>query len=94
MKIMNKLDELLNKLVNLRDTVGKNAGFANYRDYMFAAMGRFDYTPQDCFNFHESVKKAVVPLLDRNGLGTKRSVEGGPAPSVGYKSRPARDWRR
>jgi len=58
------LDELLNKLVTLRDQVGKNAGFANYRDYMFAAMGRFDYTPQDCFNFHSSVKEAVVPLLN------------------------------
>ncbi|MEO6684332.1 MAG: M3 family oligoendopeptidase [Dyadobacter sp.] len=64
------LDELLNKLVTLRDQVGKNAGFANYRDYMFAAMGRFDYTPQDCFNFHDSVKEAVVPLL--NDMATSR----------------------
>lgn len=64
------LDELLNKLVTLRDEVGKNAGFANYRDYMFAAMGRFDYTPQDCFNFHDSVKEAVVPLL--NDMATSR----------------------
>lgn len=64
------LDELLNKLVTLRDQVGKNAGFPNYRDYMFAAMGRFDYTPQDCFNFHDSVKEAVVPLL--NDMATSR----------------------
>ncbi len=42
----------------------------NYRDYMFAAMGRFDYTPQDCFNFHDSVKEAVVPLL--NDMATSR----------------------
>jgi oligoendopeptidase F len=59
-----QLDQLLNRLVTLRDKVGKNAGFDNYRDYMFAAMGRFDYTPQDCFNFHDSVKEAVVPLLN------------------------------
>ncbi|WP_439582159.1 M3 family oligoendopeptidase [Dyadobacter bucti] len=64
------LDELLNRLVSLRDKVGKNAGFENYRDYMFAAMGRFDYTPQDCFNFHDSVKEAVVPLL--NDMATNR----------------------
>jgi oligoendopeptidase F len=31
---------------------------------MFAALGRFDYTPQDCFNFHESVAEAVVPMLN------------------------------
>jgi oligoendopeptidase F len=57
------LDSLLLKLVTLRNKVALNAGFANYRDYMFAAMGRFDYTPQDCFDFHDVVQEAVVPLL-------------------------------
>jgi oligoendopeptidase F len=69
------LDELLNKLVALRDQVGKNAGFANYRDYMFAAMGRFDYTPQDCFNFHDSVKEAVVPLLNDMAASRKEALK-------------------
>jgi oligoendopeptidase F len=59
-----KLNELLNTLVKLRNKVGINAGFDNYRDYMFEAMGRFDYTPQDCFDFHDAVKDAVVPLLN------------------------------
>ena len=58
------LDELLNSLRDLRNQTAINAGFANFRDYMFAALGRFDYTPQDCFNFHESVAEAVVPLLN------------------------------
>ncbi|MBO9614413.1 MAG: M3 family oligoendopeptidase [Dyadobacter sp.] len=70
-----KLDDLLNKLVSLRDTVGRNAGFANYRDYMFAAMGRFDYTPQDCFNFHGSVKKAVVPILNEMAAERKAALQ-------------------
>ncbi|CAG5073748.1 hypothetical protein DYBT9623_04902 [Dyadobacter sp. CECT 9623] len=70
-----KLDELLNSLVTLRNKVGQNAGFDNYRDYMFAAMGRFDYTPQDCFDFHESVKKAVVPLLNNMATGRKESLQ-------------------
>ncbi|MCF2445201.1 M3 family oligoendopeptidase [Dyadobacter sp. CY345] len=69
------LDELLNKLVTLRDQVGKNAGFDNYRDYMFAAMGRFDYTPQDCFNFHASVKEAVVPLLNDMANNRKSALQ-------------------
>ncbi len=69
------LDELLNKLVTLRDQVGKNAGFDNYRDYMFAAMGRFDYTPQDCFNFHASVKEAVVPLLNDMASSRKSALK-------------------
>ena len=59
-----QLDELFNKLVALRDTVGKNAGFENYRDYKFAELGRFDYKKEDCFQFHEAVKTHVRPLVD------------------------------
>lgn len=69
-----KLDELINTLIKLRNQAGLNAGFANYRDYMFAAMGRFDYTPQDCFNFHASVKKAVVPILNEMGADRKSAL--------------------
>ena len=58
------LDVLFDKLIGLRQQIAHNAGFANYRDYMFAALGRFDYTPEDCFTFHESVVEAVVPLLN------------------------------
>ncbi len=59
-----QLNELFTTLIGLRDRIGRNAGFANYRDYMFEAMGRFDYTPQDCFNFHEAVAHEVTPILD------------------------------
>ncbi|GAB3898269.1 M3 family oligoendopeptidase [Spirosoma agri] len=59
------LDELFDRLRDLRHQVAVNAGFANFRDYSFAALGRFDYTPEDCFNFHDSVADAVVPLLDK-----------------------------
>jgi oligoendopeptidase F len=58
-----QLDELFNKLKTLRHQVAQNAGFDNFRDYMFAALGRFDYTPQDCFDFHEAIAREVVPLL-------------------------------
>ncbi len=58
-----KLDDLFNKLVQLRNTVAKNAGFDNYRDYMFSALGRFDYTPQDCFDFHEGIASEILPIV-------------------------------
>jgi len=67
-----KLDALMTDLVALRHQVAQNAGFANFRDYSFAALGRFDYTPADCFNFHESVAQAVVPLL--NDLAKERKA--------------------
>ena len=59
----NELDELFNKLISLRHKVAVNAGFDNFRDYMFAAMGRFDYTPEDCFAFHDAIQKEVMPLV-------------------------------
>ncbi|WP_240773200.1 M3 family oligoendopeptidase [Pontibacter sp. SGAir0037] len=60
-----KLDDLFDELLRLRNQVAQNAGFANFRDYMFAAMGRFDYTPQDCFDFHASIEQTIVPLLTK-----------------------------
>jgi oligoendopeptidase F len=58
------LDHLFSKLVDLRHQISVNAGFKNFRDFMFKALGRFDYTPQDCFNFHEAIQFEVVPTLD------------------------------
>ncbi|SKC85885.1 M3 family oligoendopeptidase [Ohtaekwangia koreensis] len=58
------LDDLFSKLVALRHQVSVNAGFTNFRDYMFKSLGRFDYTPQDCFAFHDAIQNEVVPLLN------------------------------
>ncbi len=58
-----KLNELFDVLRGLRHKVALNAGFENFRDYMFQALGRFDYTPQDCYAFHEAIEKEIVPIL-------------------------------
>jgi oligoendopeptidase F len=57
------LNNLFSELIRRRDQVARNAGFANFRDYKFVEMGRFDYTKEDCFRFHDSVKKHVLPLV-------------------------------
>ncbi|MDP6962534.1 MAG: M3 family oligoendopeptidase [Planctomycetota bacterium] len=59
------LDEVFDKMLNLRHQIGINAGFSNYRDYMHTAKERFDYTPQDCLEFGENVKKYVVPAVKK-----------------------------
>src|ERR1035438_4418594 len=46
-----KCEEIFGELIKLRMQVAKNAGFENYRDFMFRKMGRFDYTPADCVKF-------------------------------------------
>lgn len=58
-----QLDQLYTALVQKRDQVAKNAGFANYRDYKFEDLGRFDYTKEDCFQFHAAVKEHILPLV-------------------------------
>lgn len=59
------LDHLYTALITDRHQIAVQAGFENFRDYSFVAMNRFDYTPQDCFTFHEAVAKEVTPLLNR-----------------------------
>jgi oligoendopeptidase F len=58
-----QLNQLFDHLRALRHKVALNAGFENFRDYMFQALGRFDYTPQDCYAFHEAIEKEIVPIL-------------------------------
>jgi oligoendopeptidase F len=58
-----QLNSLYSDLIQKRHQVALNAGFANYRDYKFVEMGRFDYTKEDCFAFHEAVKQHVLPLV-------------------------------
>ncbi len=59
------LDQLFQQLIALRNQEAINAGFSNYRDYRFKALGRFDYTKEDCFAFHDAVKLHVLPLVNR-----------------------------
>ena len=68
------IDDLFDKLLALRHQAGLNAGFSNYRDYMFAAMGRFDYSPQDCFNFHDAVANTLVPMLNDLAISRKKAL--------------------
>jgi oligoendopeptidase F len=57
-----KLDELYSELIQVRHKIAVNAGFDNFRDYKFQSLGRFDYTKEDCFKFHESIEKCIVPI--------------------------------
>jgi oligoendopeptidase F len=57
------LDDIYDQLIALRQKIAKNAGFDNYRDYIFRKKERFDYTPEDCFHYHEAIEKYIVPLM-------------------------------
>ncbi len=60
-----ELNKLYSSLLDKRNQVALNTGFKNYRDYRFAELGRFDYTKEDCYQFHEAVKLHVMPLVNQ-----------------------------
>jgi len=62
LKDRESLEEVYDDLIKLRHKIAVNAGFNNFRDYMFRKKERFDYTPQDCFRFHDAIKEYFVPL--------------------------------
>lgn len=71
----NKINELLSNLISLRNQMATNAGCNNYIDYRFKQLCRFDYTPADCFDFHNSIEKVVMPLLNDIHLRRKKLLQ-------------------
>ncbi|HHI78702.1 MAG TPA: M3 family oligoendopeptidase [Planctomycetes bacterium] len=94
-----EIEDLFDKMVALRTRMAKNAGFANFRDYIFEKKLRFDYGPADCEAFHEAVEQVVVPVLGtfaeerktRLGLDTLRPWDTAVKLSGGEPSRPFKD---
>ncbi len=58
-----QLNELFTKMVQIRHQLAINAGCTDFRDYKFKALGRFDYSVEDCQNFHQSIEDFVVPMV-------------------------------
>ncbi|HMX36811.1 MAG TPA: M3 family oligoendopeptidase, partial [Ferruginibacter sp.] len=58
------LNTLYDQLIEKRNQEALNAGFSNYRDYRFKELGRFDYTKENCYAFHQAVKQHVLPLVN------------------------------
>jgi oligoendopeptidase F len=73
-KIKDKVNAVFDELLKLRHQVALNAGFKNFRDYMFVAMGRFDYNPIDCFQFHAAVEASIVDILNSQALLRKEKL--------------------
>src|SRR5205807_2195063 len=60
------LDRLFDEMYDTRQQIARNAGFANYRDYIFRAMDRVDYGPEDCATLHTAIERHVVPIAQQD----------------------------
>ena len=58
-----RLSEIFDELIIIRSKIARNAGFDTYTDYMFRAMERFDYSKEDCLEFHDAIEAVCVPLM-------------------------------
>jgi oligoendopeptidase F len=58
-----KFETYFDRLFRLRAQIAANAGFQNYRDYAFRRLGRFDYSPADCEQFHRAVEQEIMPVV-------------------------------
>ncbi|HRY83639.1 MAG TPA: M3 family oligoendopeptidase, partial [Candidatus Cloacimonadota bacterium] len=69
-----ELNQLFDELKSLRLQMAANSGFANYRDYMHSALGRFSYTPQDLYEFHNAVEKVVIPFVKKKDEHRRKAL--------------------
>jgi len=65
MRDKDKLEEIFGKMLTLRDKIARNADCADYVEYKFKAGHRFDYTPEDCYRYHNAVERLVVPVFEK-----------------------------
>jgi oligoendopeptidase F len=63
LKDRDAIDGIFDKMVIHRNQISQNAGFEDYRGYMFAAKHRFDYTPDDCIAFHNAIEESCMPIV-------------------------------
>lgn len=71
-KDADRINDIFDRLVSLRDQMARNAGLPTYVEYAFKAKRRFDYAPRDCAAFHEGCERVFVPLVRR--LSRERQV--------------------
>jgi oligoendopeptidase F len=66
-----KIEDLFERLLALREKIAANAGLADYRAFAWKAYKRFDYTAEQCLGFADAIERACVPLvkeLDRQRI--------------------------
>ncbi|AUO14637.1 M3 family oligoendopeptidase [Priestia megaterium] len=74
LSVKHSIDLIMDKMVQTHHQIAINAGYKNFVDYMFDKYERFDYSIEDCEQFHKSVECYVVPLLDEIQKNHKDSL--------------------
>lgn len=57
------IDEVYDRMISLRDKVGRNTGFPDFVGYAYKSKHRFDYGVAHCKAFHDACEQVIVPLV-------------------------------
>ncbi|MEO0470035.1 MAG: M3 family oligoendopeptidase [Bacteroidota bacterium] len=68
------LEDTFDQLVTIRHEIAQNADYESFTRFKFDQMGRFDYSLQDTWAFHEAVEKVVVPAVNELHKERKRQL--------------------
>ncbi len=67
------IETIYDSLFPIRHKIALNAGLSDYRAFQWKANKRFDYTPEDCLRFADSIAETCVPIVRR--LDRERAVD-------------------
>jgi len=70
-----KMDEIFDRMIALRNTKADNADLDDYREWAFRSKHRFDYTPATCEEFHRGVRAHAVPLMHSMNRSRRVSMD-------------------
>lgn len=63
--ISSELDKIYDKMIANRKEMAQKLGFEGYITFIYARMGRYDYTPEDVKVFRKAVLDYLVPICER-----------------------------
>ncbi len=69
-----KLDEIYDRLVHIRDGMAKKMGYENFVELGYYRMGRLDYDAAMVRAFRENVARDLVPVVSRLKAGIARDL--------------------
>ncbi len=59
------LDDIFDDMVKCRHQMALHAGLNDYRTFRFKELQRFDYSIDDCLDFHESIRIEILPIVSQ-----------------------------
>jgi oligoendopeptidase F len=59
------INKLWGQFMGLRKQLASNADYPDYRSFRWQQLLRFDYTPENCAQFHDAIEQAVVHAAER-----------------------------